>query len=56
VEERLYVDLEAALIGVELPPIVEMLRRLSAGQPAGDALNRRVAAQTDAQIADPTQV
>jgi MarR family transcriptional regulator, organic hydroperoxide resistance regulator len=56
VEERLYVDLEAALIGVELPPIVEMLRRLSAGEPAGDALNRRIAAQTAAQTADATQV
>jgi len=51
VEERLYVDLEAALVGVDLPPVVEMLRRLSSGEPAGVALERRIAAQT----ADATQ-
>jgi DNA-binding MarR family transcriptional regulator len=45
VEERLYVDLEAAAAGVDLAPVIEVLRRLSAGEPSGDALQRRVVAQ-----------
>ena len=45
VEERLYVDLEAAAAGVDLAPVIEVLRRLSAGEPSGDALQRRIAAQ-----------
>ena len=45
VEERLYVDLEAAVAGVDLAPVIEVLRRLSAGEPSGDALQRRIAAQ-----------
>jgi DNA-binding MarR family transcriptional regulator len=45
VEERLYVELEAAAAGADLAPVIEVLRRLSAGEPSGDALQRRVAAQ-----------
>jgi MarR family transcriptional regulator, organic hydroperoxide resistance regulator len=46
VEERLYVDVDAASVGVDVDPVIEVLRRLSAGEPAGDALERRIAAQT----------
>jgi DNA-binding MarR family transcriptional regulator len=49
VEERLYRDLDAASVGVDLGPVIEMLGRLSAGKPAGDALEFRVAAQVRAQ-------
>lgn len=45
VEERLYVDLEAAVAGVDLAPVIDVLRALSAGEPSGDALRRRIAAQ-----------
>jgi DNA-binding MarR family transcriptional regulator len=45
VEERLYIDLDAAGAGVDLVPVMELLRRLSLGRPAGDALERRIAAQ-----------
>lgn len=45
VEERLYVDLDAASVGVDLQPVIEALRLLSAGEPAGDALEKRIAAQ-----------
>ena len=45
VEERLYVDLEAAVAGVDLAPVIDVLRALSAGEPSGDALQRRIAAQ-----------
>jgi MarR family transcriptional regulator, organic hydroperoxide resistance regulator len=47
VEERLYADLDAACVGVDLQPIIEGLRRLSAGEPAGDALEKRIAAGAD---------
>jgi MarR family transcriptional regulator, organic hydroperoxide resistance regulator len=46
VEEQLYSDVDAALVGVDLRPVVRLLRRLSAGEPAGVALERRIAAQT----------
>jgi DNA-binding MarR family transcriptional regulator len=46
VEQRLYGDLDAAVVGVDLGPVLQVLRRLSAGEPAGDALERRINAQT----------
>jgi DNA-binding MarR family transcriptional regulator len=46
VEEQLYSDVDAALVGVDLRPVVRLLRRLSAGEPAGVALESRIAAQT----------
>jgi len=45
--ERLYVDLDAVSVGVDLAPVIEALRLLSAGEPAGDALEKRVAAQAE---------
>jgi len=45
VEERLYADLEAAVAGVDLAQVIDVLRALSAGEPSGDALQRRIAAQ-----------
>ena len=45
VEERLYADLEAAVAGVDLAQVIDVLRALSAGEPTGDALQRRIAAQ-----------
>lgn len=47
VEERLYVELDAASVGVDLHPVIQVLRLLSAGKPAGDALEKRIAAQAD---------
>ena len=47
VEERLYVDLDAVSVGVDLQPVIQVLRLLSAGEPAGDALEKRIAAQAD---------
>lgn len=45
VEERLYVDVDAASVGLDVDPVIETLRRLSAGEPAGDALEHRISAQ-----------
>jgi DNA-binding MarR family transcriptional regulator len=45
VEEQLYLDLDAAATGLDVGPVLEMLRRLSAGEPAGEALERRIAAR-----------
>jgi DNA-binding MarR family transcriptional regulator len=45
VEERLYRDLDAASAGVDLQPVIQVLRLLSAGAPAGAALAKRIAAQ-----------
>jgi DNA-binding MarR family transcriptional regulator len=52
VEERLYIDVDAAVVGVDMDPVLEMLSRLSSGKPAGDALECRIAMQTanDAQV------
>jgi len=47
VEERLYIDLDTASVGVDLHPVIQVLRRLSAGEPAGEALEKRLAAQAD---------
>ncbi|WP_394768921.1 MarR family winged helix-turn-helix transcriptional regulator [Lacisediminihabitans sp.] len=42
IEERLYADLDAASAGLDLGPTLELLARAIAGQPAGDAFDRRV--------------
>ena len=42
VEKRLYLDLDTAAAGLDLGPALKILRALSAGQPAGNALERRV--------------
>jgi DNA-binding MarR family transcriptional regulator len=42
VEERLYLDLDAAVVDLDLGPVLHILRRLSAGEPAGNALERRI--------------
>lgn len=46
VEERLYLVLDAASVGEDVGPVIEVLRRLSEGEPAGDALKNRIAAQS----------
>lgn len=51
VEERLYLDLDAASVGVDLRPVLELLRRLSEGEHAGDALQSRIAAQASRDTA-----
>ena len=45
VEGRLYADLDAASVDVDMRLVTEALRRLSAGGPAGIALERRIAAE-----------
>lgn len=45
VEDRLYAELDAAAEGLDPRPAVELLRRLSAGEPAGEALGRRSTAR-----------
>jgi len=45
VEERLYLDLDIASVGVDVRPVLELLGRLSAGEHAGNALEKRIAAQ-----------
>jgi DNA-binding MarR family transcriptional regulator len=45
VQDGLYLDLDLASAGLDLGPVLELLRRLSAGSPAGDALENRIAAQ-----------
>ena len=44
VEDRLYADLDSVTEGADLRPVVDVLRRLVAGAPAGNALERRIAA------------
>jgi MarR family transcriptional regulator, organic hydroperoxide resistance regulator len=51
VEERLYLDLDAASVGVDLRPVLALLHRMSAGEPAGDALENRIAAQASSDSA-----
>lgn len=46
VEERLYLVLDAASVGEDVGPVIEVLRRLSEGEPAGDALKNRIDAQS----------
>jgi hypothetical protein len=35
-------DLDAAVVDLDLGPVLHILRRLSAGEPAGNALVRRI--------------
>jgi DNA-binding MarR family transcriptional regulator len=44
VQARLHADLDAATRGMDLCPVIEVLRLLSAGEPGGNALQNRVAA------------
>jgi MarR family transcriptional regulator, organic hydroperoxide resistance regulator len=43
VEERLYADLDAATADLDLRPVIDTLRLLSAGELAGDAVANRLA-------------
>ena len=43
VEEALYADLDASADGIDMSEALTFLRRLSAGLPAGDALEARIA-------------
>ena len=47
VEERLYVDLDAATAGLDMRPVIEALRQLSAGQLAGNAVQNRISRHRD---------
>lgn len=47
VEERLYADLDAATAGLDLRPVIDTLRQLSAGELAGDALQNRLSRARD---------
>ena len=47
VEDRLYADLDAATAGLDLHPVIDTLRRLSAGQLAGAALQNRLTYASD---------
>jgi hypothetical protein len=43
VEQRLYAEIDAATAGLDMPPVIEALRLLSAGQLAGTAVqNHRI--------------
>ena len=42
VEHRLYVDIDAATAGLDMRPVIEALRQLSAGQLAGNAVQNRL--------------
>jgi MarR family transcriptional regulator, organic hydroperoxide resistance regulator len=47
VEERLYGAIDSALAGIELEPAIELLRRLSLGEPSGVALAERIRANDE---------
>jgi MarR family transcriptional regulator, organic hydroperoxide resistance regulator len=47
VEERLYADVDSASQGIDLEPVLELLRRFSTGRPAGIALENRIAAEQE---------
>lgn len=47
VEDRLYADLDTATAGLDLHPVIDTLRRLSAGQLAGAALQHRLTYASD---------
>lgn len=42
VEDRLYADLDAACQGIDVASVIELLDRMTAGQPAGTALRNRI--------------
>jgi DNA-binding MarR family transcriptional regulator len=47
VEERLYVDVDAATAGLDMRPVIEALRQLSTGQFAGNAVQNRISRHHD---------
>ena len=47
VEKRLYADLDAATAGLDMRPVIDALRQLSAGQLAGNAVQNRISAYHD---------
>jgi len=47
VEQRLYADIDAATAGLHMRPVIEALRRLSAGQLAGNAVQSRISTHHD---------
>jgi MarR family transcriptional regulator, organic hydroperoxide resistance regulator len=55
VERDLYADLDASTEGVDLSAALDVLQRLSAGQPAGQALAARIAARGDRAGTDATE-
>ena len=58
VEQRLYAEIDAAAAGLDMRPVIEALRLLSAGQLAGNAVQNRFSTHHDsagriAEIAQP---
>ena len=47
VEERLYAAIDSAFAGIDAEPVIELLRRLSAGEPSGIALSERIRANDE---------
>ena len=47
VEQQLYADIDAATAGLDMRPVIQALRRLSAGQLAGNAVQSRLSTQHD---------
>ena len=45
VEQRLYAEIDAATAGLDMRPVIEALRQLSAGQLAGNAVQNRISRQ-----------
>lgn len=55
VEEALYTDLDASVEGVDVDAAIELLRRLSTGEPAGSAVAARIAAKAGRRAAAPSE-
>ena len=47
VEQRLYAEIDAATAGLDMHPVIEALRQLSAGQLAGNAVQNRISTHHD---------
>ena len=47
VEQRLYAEIDAATAGLDMRPVIEALRQLSAGQLAGNAVQNRISTHHD---------
>ena len=47
VEQRLYAEIDAATAGLDMHPVIEALRQLSAGQLAGNAVQNRLSTHHD---------
>ena len=47
VEQRLYAEIDAATAGLDMRPVIEALRQLSAGQLAGNAVQNRISTPHD---------